>query len=76
MRFMMLVKSAENSGPPPKELMEAIAKLGEEASKAGNMISIIKRIVSLLCMVVGWANDDTCPALSIYRMAGGRIDSR
>ena len=38
MRFMMLVKSAENSGPPPKELMEAIAKLGEEASKAGNMI--------------------------------------
>jgi len=38
MRFMMLVKSAENSGPPPKELMEAIAKLGEEASKSGNMI--------------------------------------
>jgi hypothetical protein len=38
MRFMMLVKSAENSGPPPKELMEAIARLGEEASKSGNMI--------------------------------------
>ncbi|HEV3419105.1 MAG TPA: YciI family protein [Candidatus Acidoferrum sp.] len=38
MRFMMLVKSAENSGPPPKELLEAIAKLGEDASKAGNMI--------------------------------------
>jgi hypothetical protein len=38
MRFMMLVKSAENSGPPPKELMDAIAKLGEEASKAGSMI--------------------------------------
>jgi hypothetical protein len=38
MRFMMLVKSAENSGPPPKELMDAIAKLGEEASKSGNMI--------------------------------------
>jgi hypothetical protein len=38
MRFMMLVKSAEQSGPPPKELMDAIAKLGEEACKAGNMI--------------------------------------
>jgi hypothetical protein len=38
MRFMMLVKSPENAGPPPKELMDAIAKLGEEASKAGAMI--------------------------------------
>jgi len=38
MRFMMLVKSTENSGPPPKELMDAIAKLGEEASKDGSMI--------------------------------------
>jgi hypothetical protein len=38
MRFMMLVKHAENSGPPPKELMDAIAKLGEEAVKAGTML--------------------------------------
>jgi hypothetical protein len=38
MRFMMLVKSAENSGPPPKELMDAIAKLAQETSKAGTMI--------------------------------------
>ena len=38
MRFMMLVKSAENAGPPPKALMEAIAKLGEAAAKSGNMI--------------------------------------
>jgi hypothetical protein len=38
MRFMMLVKSTENSGPPPKELMDAIAKLGEEASKDASMI--------------------------------------
>ena len=38
MRFMMLVKSAENAGPPPKALMDAIAKLGKEASKAGNMV--------------------------------------
>ena len=38
MRFMMLVKSTERSGPPPKELMDAIAKLSEEASKDGSMI--------------------------------------
>src|SRR5260370_42476617 len=38
MRFMMIVKSVEKSGPPPKELMDAIAKLAEEATKAGEMI--------------------------------------
>jgi len=38
MKFMMLVKHAENSGPPPKALMDAIAKLAEEAVKAGRMI--------------------------------------
>ena len=38
MRFMMIVKSAERSGLPPKEFMEAIAKLTEEASKTGTMI--------------------------------------
>ncbi len=38
MRFMMLVKSAENSGPPPKPLMDAIAKAGEEEVKAGRML--------------------------------------
>jgi hypothetical protein len=38
MRFMMLVKSSEKSGPPPKELMDAIAKLAEEAVKAGTMV--------------------------------------
>ena len=38
MRFMMLVKSAENAGPPPKALMDAIAQLAEEAVKAGRMI--------------------------------------
>jgi hypothetical protein len=38
MRFMMLVKHAEkNSGPPPKELMDAMAKLTEEAVKAGTI---------------------------------------
>ncbi len=38
MRFMMIVKSAERSGLPPREFMEAIAKLTEEASKTGTMI--------------------------------------
>jgi hypothetical protein len=38
MRFMMIVKSAEKWGYPPKELMDAIAKLSEEAVKAGTMI--------------------------------------
>ena len=38
MRFMMLVKHAENSGPPPKGFMDEMAKLGEEAVKAGTMV--------------------------------------
>src|SRR5437870_13454553 len=38
MRFMMLVKHAEDSGPPPKELMDAMAKLSEEAVKAGTLV--------------------------------------
>jgi len=39
MRFMMLVKHAENQGAPPKEFMDAVAKLGEEAVKAGTMVA-------------------------------------
>ena len=38
MKYMMIVKTAERSGPPPKELMDAINKLGEEAVKAGTML--------------------------------------
>jgi hypothetical protein len=38
MRFMMIVKHAENLGPPPKQLMEEIGKLTEEAAKAGTML--------------------------------------
>jgi len=38
MKFMMLVKHAENQGPPPKELMDAIAKLSEEAAKDRTML--------------------------------------
>jgi hypothetical protein len=38
MRFMMIVKHAESSVPPPKELIDAITKAGEEASKSGTML--------------------------------------
>jgi hypothetical protein len=38
MRFMMMVKAAENSGPPPKELMDAMAKLVEQEAKTGRML--------------------------------------
>ena len=38
MRFMMLVKAAENSGPPPQALMDAIGKMAEEATRAGLML--------------------------------------
>ncbi len=38
MKFMMLVKHPENSGAPPKELMEAIGKLAEEAVRNGTML--------------------------------------
>ena len=38
MRFMMIVKHAENSVPPPKELIDAITKAGEEASRSGTML--------------------------------------
>jgi hypothetical protein len=38
MRFMMIVKHAEKQGPPPKELMDAIAKLAAEETKTGTMI--------------------------------------
>jgi hypothetical protein len=38
MKFMMIVKHAENQGPPPKSLMDAIAKLAEEDAKSGTML--------------------------------------
>jgi hypothetical protein len=38
MRFMMIVKHAENQGPPPKALMDAIAKIAGEAVTAGTML--------------------------------------
>jgi hypothetical protein len=39
MRFMMIVKHGENSGAPPKELMDAIAVIAEEAVKDGTMVA-------------------------------------
>jgi hypothetical protein len=38
MRFMMIVKSAEKWGFPPKELMDALGKLSEESVKSGTML--------------------------------------
>lgn len=39
MRYMMIIKGAENQGFPPKELMAAIGGLSEEAVKTGTMVS-------------------------------------
>ena len=38
MKFMMLVKGKENSGPPPKELMDAMAILSQEAVQSGTTL--------------------------------------
>ena len=39
MRFMMMVKHAEPSPPAPKELIEAMAKLNEDALKSGTFVT-------------------------------------
>jgi hypothetical protein len=40
MRFMTLIKSAENAafGPPPPQLFQAITELGHEATRAGVLV--------------------------------------
>lgn len=38
MQFLMMVKAAENSGPPPAALMEAIEAGRKEAVSAGRML--------------------------------------
>jgi hypothetical protein len=38
MRYLMLLKAAQPTTPPPPELMEAIARLVEEATKAGALL--------------------------------------
>lgn len=39
MRYMMIVKAAENQGFPPKELMAAMGAMSEEVKKTGTMLS-------------------------------------
>jgi hypothetical protein len=39
MRFLMLVKHGENPDTPPKEFLDAMTKLGENAAKSGTMIA-------------------------------------
>ena len=40
MRFMMLIKHAQElSGPPPKPLMDAMDKLAEESKQANTMVA-------------------------------------
>ena len=38
MRFMMIVKHAENQGPPPQELVDAIEKIAEEGANDGKIL--------------------------------------
>jgi hypothetical protein len=38
MRYMMIVKHAENQGLPPPQLMDAITKLVDEETRAGTML--------------------------------------
>jgi hypothetical protein len=38
MRYMILLKGTQPASPPPPELMDAIMKLGEEASNAGALL--------------------------------------
>jgi len=38
MRYLVLLKAAHPSTPPPPELMEAIMVLGEEATRAGALL--------------------------------------
>lgn len=38
MRFINLVKCAENTGPMPQSFMDAMARASEEAAKAGTLL--------------------------------------
>jgi hypothetical protein len=38
MRFLAMVRSAENGAPPPPELMQAIGEFGAEAMAAGVLV--------------------------------------
>lgn len=38
MRYIVLLKAGQQTSPPPPELMEAIMKLGEEATNSGALL--------------------------------------
>jgi hypothetical protein len=38
MRYMVVLRAAQATSPPPPELMEAIMKLGDEATQAGQLL--------------------------------------
>ena len=38
MRYLVLLRAAQPDTPPPPELMEAIMKLGEEATRSGALL--------------------------------------
>jgi hypothetical protein len=59
MKFMMMVKHAENQGHPPQALMDAIGKLVEEEVKAGRML--------------GGGGLLPSSAGALVRLSGGRI---
>jgi hypothetical protein len=40
MKFMTLVKGAENAGPPPQALIDAIGRLGMEAGQSGVIVDM------------------------------------
>ncbi|MET8364568.1 YciI family protein [Micromonospora sp. NPDC005252] len=40
MRYLVILKAAQPDTPPPAELMEAIAKLGMDATNAGVMLDM------------------------------------
>jgi hypothetical protein len=40
MRYLVILKAAQPAGPPPAELMDAIAKLGMDATNAGVMLDM------------------------------------
>ena len=55
MRFMNLIKSTENADSPPRALLDAIAKFGQEAIETGWIVSAGGLLPS--AMRSGWSFD-------------------